>query len=70
MNESECGRHPGRENHCTTGACGVCWLCAEWPTLWGRSPGCTHPDWTRYLRCVECGEPMTFENCGPFDGAA
>lgn len=31
---------------------------------------CDHPDWTRYLRCVECGEPMTFENCGPFGGVA
>lgn len=31
---------------------------------------CADPGWTRYLRCVECGEPMTFGNCGPFGGAA
>jgi hypothetical protein len=29
---------------------------------------CEHPGWTRYLRCVECGEPMTAQNCGPFVG--
>lgn len=31
-------------------------------------PECAHPDWNdMYLRCVECGEPMTFQNCPPWD---
>lgn len=29
LDRRRCGLHPGRENHCISGECGECWLCAS-----------------------------------------
>lgn len=40
-----CSAHPGRENHCMTGRCGLCWLCREEaspsPWCWSIYQGAT-----------------------------
>lgn len=50
---TDCSDHPGRENHCYSGACGACWLCTTkmGPTV---RLGAEHP-WV-----PEAPEPQPF----------
>lgn len=33
MSGGTCHLHSGRENHCSSGACGLCWLCEAGPCI-------------------------------------